>query len=129
MSLKDLKKYSPLVLRIGIAVVFLWFGFSQLKNPASWTRMVPDYINLIIPLSKPSLIYLNGLFEIILATLLLLGIYPRIVSLLLGLHLFHITTIVGYGAVGARDFALTIATFAVFLQGSDEFCLNKLKKQ
>ncbi len=125
----NFKRYSPLLLRTGIAIVFLWFGFSQLKNPMNWTRMVPDYINLIIPLSKTTLIYMNGLFEVVFATLLLLGVYPRIVSLFLGLHLIHIVSIVGYGAVGARDFALAIATFSIFFSGSDEFCLtNKRKK-
>src|SRR3989344_5127717 len=118
------KKYSPLVLRTAIAIVFLWFGFSQLKNPDSWVRMMPMYIQSIIPLSVRDLIYLNGTFEIVFATLLLLGLYTRFVSFLLSLHLLHIITILGYGAVAARDFSLAIATFVIFLNGADEFCLD-----
>ena len=126
MKLNSLKKYSPLVLRIGIAVVFLWFGFSQLKNPSSWTGMVPSYVQFINPIL---LIIINGIFEIILAALLLLGLFTRIAALLLTVHLFHITTIVGYGAIGARDLALTIATLSIFLVGKDEFCLDNLLKK
>lgn len=116
------EKYSGILLRTGIAIVFLWFGFSQLKNPGSWTRMIPSYLGS----SSTTLIYLNGVFEIVLAALLLLGLYTRVTSFLLGLHLLHIATIVGYGPTGARDFALAIATFAIFLRGADELSLDKL---
>ena len=127
MNLENLKKCSPVVLRLAIAVIFLWFGFSQIKNPESWTRMMPEYIQSLSPISANNLIYFNGTFEIIFATFLLLGLYTRISSFLLGLHLLHIVTIVGYGAIGARDLALTLATFAISLNGADEFCFDKIE--
>lgn len=122
------RDFSPFFLRVGIAFVFLWFGFSQIKNPSAWTRMVPDYVLSMSPFSVETLIYFNGTFEIVFAFFLLLGLYTRITSLLLGLHLLHITTIVGYGPVGARDLALAIATFAIFLHGADRFCFDRLWK-
>jgi len=127
--MKDYSKYSPLILRIGLAVVLLWFGFSQLKNPAGWTRMMPDYVASILPFTKTTLIYMNGSLEIILATLLLLGLFTRVTSALITLHLLHITTIVGYGAVGARDVAIALAALAIFLHGADEFCLDLAYKK
>ena len=127
--MKDYSKYSPLVLRISIAIVLLWFGFSQLKNPAQWTRMMPDYTHIIFPFSKATLIYMNGVVEIILAAVLLLGLWTRVNSALITLHLLHITTIVGYGAVGARDLALAIAALAIFLYGPDEYCLDNYIKR
>lgn len=129
MTLTKLQKYSPLALRTGLALVLLWFGFSQLKNPAQWTRMIPDYVSGLA--SPTTLIYANGIIEIVLAVLLLLGLFTRITSALVTLHLLHITTIVGYGAVGARDIALTFAALATFLHGPDEFCLDHyiLKKR
>lgn len=123
-----MSKYASIVLRTGIAIVFLWFGFSQINNPAQWTGMVPGYAS-IIPLSTITLIYFNGVFEIVFATLLLLGIYTRLTALLLAIHLFHIVTIVGYGAIGARDFALALATLSIFLNGPDEFCLDSINKK
>ena len=129
MKLENLRKYSPLLLRIGISIVFFWFGFSQLKNPDMWIRMIPGYVQNIISLSPKILIYLNGGFEIILGILLLLGLFTRAVSFLLGLHLLHIVTIVGYGAIGARDFALALATFSIFLRGTDGFCLDRLLRK
>lgn len=129
MNIDKIAKYSPLLLRTSIGIVFLWFGFSQLKNPSSWTRMVPEYATSIIPIQITNLIFVHGLFEIILAILLILGLYTRTASLLLGLNLLHITTIVGYGPTGARDFALFLATLSIFLHGADKFCLDNLIKK
>ncbi|MEK6891266.1 MAG: DoxX family membrane protein [Nanoarchaeota archaeon] len=123
---EKIKKYYPLVLRTGIAIVFLWFGLSQLKNPDAWTRLAPSYVLALSPFSATALIYLNGIVEIVLAVLLLLGLFTRSVSLLLTLHLLHITTMLGYGAIAARDFSLAIATFTIFLLGADDFSLDKL---
>jgi len=120
-KLDRIKKYSPVVLRFGLAIVFLWFGFSQLKNPDAWTRLLPAFLN-----SSIVFIYLNGTFEIIFATLLLLGLFTRTVSFLLGLHLISIVFALGYGAIAVRDLGLAIAAFSVFLHGADEFCLDRL---
>ncbi len=119
-------KYSPLLLRTGIAVVFLWFGFSQLKDPSSWIGMIPAYAISLSPFSPSALVFFNGIFELVFATLLLLGLFTRFTSFILGLHLLHITTILGYGAIAARDFTLAIASFSIFLHGPDIFGLDMI---
>ncbi len=123
MKIEKYSKYAPCILRSGIAIVFLWFGFSQLINPSGWTRMIPSYASWV-PLSTINLIYLHGIFEILLATLLLLGLYTRTAALLLTLNILHITWIVGYGPTGARDLAISLATLSIFLHGKDEYCLD-----
>ncbi len=114
---------APVVLRLSIAVVFLWFGFSQIQNPASWTRLLPSFLS-VVPLEPVTIIIVNGIFEILLATLLLLGLFTRPVALLLTLHLLHITFLLGYGATAARDVALALAVFSIFLRGADDFSLD-----
>lgn len=121
-------KFAPLVLRTAVAVVFLWFGFSQLANPSGWTRMIPSYASFI-PLTQVNLIYAHGVFEIIFATCLLLGLHTRLAALLLTVNLAHITYIVGYGPIGARDFALAMACFTIFLNGADDYTLDSIKKK
>ena len=124
-----LRKYAPVVLRAGIAIIFFWFAFSQIKSPAGWTRMIPSYVMSLSPFSANTLIYMNATFEIVFASLLLVGLYTRVSSLLLTLHLLHITTILGYGAIAARDFSLAIATLSIFFAGADEYCLDKILKK
>lgn len=125
---ETMRKLSPFILRIGISLVLLWFGFTQLKDPSSWTRMIPDFV-LSTGLSPTNIIYINGSIEILLAILLLVGLFTRIASLIVALHLLEITLIVGYGPVGARDLALTIAALAIFFYGADDLTVDSYRKK
>ncbi len=117
-----MKKYAPLVLRLGMSLVFIWFGSSQLMNPDAWTVWLPPSLSSL-PIGAMNLILLNGTFELIAAILLLLGVYVRPVALLLALHMIGITSMVGYNDVGVRDFGLLASCLAVSLQGPDMWCL------
>ncbi|MDP2704854.1 MAG: DoxX family membrane protein [Patescibacteria group bacterium] len=116
-----MQKFAPVVVRIGVSLVFLWFGFSQIGNPSTWFGFLPDWI----PMSYQTIfIYINGGFEIVFGTLLLLGVFTRVAALLLALHLAGIVVTVGYSAIGVRDFGLTLATLSVFLHGPDAFTID-----
>lgn len=123
--LAKLSGYAPAVVRIGMSLVFLWFGFSQLTAPQDWTRLLPDW-TAMLPVTSEQLVLFNGGFEIVFGILLLIGLWIRPVALLLALHMFHVTSVVGYGGVGVRDFGLSMATTSVFLHGPDRFTLDAL---
>ena len=126
-----IKPYGPAIVRVGIALVYLYFGISQLRNPSSFIGWLPTEAALI-PLSSRTLIIMNGTFEIFLGSLLLLGLYTRISALLLGLHLAAITVSVGFNDIGARDFGLTLATLSLAFSGSklnlDSFFKHKKER-
>ena len=134
------KNYSPVVLRIGISMVFLWFGITQIINPNSFLGYVPGWIfphplqmihehpfQLVhdFPITPHLLIMGNGIFETIFGTMLILGIFTRIASFLLGLHLLGIMVSLGYNDIAVRDFGLALSTFAIFLHGPDNWCFDK----
>jgi uncharacterized membrane protein YphA (DoxX/SURF4 family) len=70
---------------------------------------------------------LNGIFEIVMGTLLLVGWQVRWVALLLSLHLFGIMYTVGYNEIGVRDFGLAVALFSIFMHGSDPLSIHQHK--
>lgn len=109
LSSKSLGLY---LLRFGLVAVYLYFGFSQLADPEAWAGIVPDWATSISTLEAVTIIFLNAIFEIIFALLLASGVWARWVSFILGVHLAVITITVGFNPVGARDFGLTLATFA-----------------
>jgi len=123
-----MNKYAPTVLRIGIALVILWFGTQQLINPTQWVGYIPDGLVGILSLSALKLVYLNGLFEIFFGSALLLGYFTRVSALLLALHMLDITYIVGFDAVGVRDFGIAIATVSLFMFGMSPFSLDSYIK-
>jgi len=118
-----MKKTSSILLRVGIALVIIWFGYQQLSDPMSWVAYLPSWMGNL-PVSQLSIIYINGLFEVIFGGLLFFGVYTRWVALFLALHLLDITYTVGYGAIGVRDFGLAIATLSIFFYGPSPFSVD-----
>ena len=114
-----MEKISPIVLRIGISLVFIWFGYNQLIDVQSWIAYIPESVMNMTGLKADLLVQLNGIFELVFGTLLLLGILTRYVAFVLMLHMIDITYIVGFDSIGVRDFGLSIAAIAVWLNGRD----------
>lgn len=78
-----LRSLSPLLLRISLAVVFIWFGALKLTGTSPVERLVAG----TIPLADGSwFVPLLGAFEMVLGLALLLGAYPIVVTALI----FHL---------------------------------------
>lgn len=122
--------WALLVVRVGLSAVFLWFGIYQIMDPAPWGVLIPQAIISLSGLSATTLVLFNGWFEVVFGICLLLGFFTRLTALLLALHLFNITFVVGYNDVGVRDFGLAMATLSIFLRGSDALSLDaRLEKK
>ncbi len=122
---ENMSKYAPVVVRVGLSLVFLWFGTQQIINTEAWTGLIPDWVTSFSGMSAATIVYLNATFELVFGTCLLLGLFTRIVAGLLALHMLHITFTVGYGGIGVRDFGLSMAAISIFLSGVDAFCLDR----
>lgn len=103
------------LLRLSLAGVFLYFGFSQLIDSLSWVGLVPEWAVNLSHLPPAMIVIFNGIFEVILGSLLAMGFLVRFSSFILGLHLFVIALDFGFVATGIRDFGLVAASFALAL--------------
>jgi uncharacterized membrane protein YphA (DoxX/SURF4 family) len=110
--------YAKLLLRAGLAGVFLYFGIQQLMHPEPFIGWLPSSAELV-PLSGRTLVVLNGGFETFFGLLLLLGIFRRTSAFLLGAHLFGIGLTIGFTDIGIRDFGLALATLSLSLIKTD----------
>lgn len=126
---EKLRKYSPVVLRIGMSLVFLWFGTAQWMDTAAWAGYVPEYAVKLSGMTAETLARLNGTFEILFGLGLLFGIFTRFVALLLALHMIHIAFTVGYNELGVRDFGLAVATTAIFMHGLTPLSVDDLRRK
>lgn len=116
-SQSHLHTYGPTILRVGMALVFLWFGISQLSDTAMWVRLIPEWVMDATGFTASMFVHFNGAFEVVLGLCLLLGYFTRVSAFLLGLHLLSIMVDVGLTAIGVRDFGLFIAMVAIFAHG------------
>ncbi len=111
--------YAPLVLRVALALVFLWFGAEQLLHAAQWTIWVPEWALALTGLSAETVVLVNGVAETALAVLLALGFFTRLAALLLALHTLLVAFDVGLTAIGMRDFGLAASALALALAAPD----------
>lgn len=111
------EKLGLIILRYGLATVFLWFGFSQLFDGINWVAWVPEWAVSVLHVPPAFIVLGNGLFEVIAGAFLVLNIGTRWVALALALHLLVITIEIGATAIGIRDLGLTAATLALALLG------------
>ncbi|MFA6601979.1 MAG: DoxX family membrane protein [Candidatus Paceibacterota bacterium] len=107
---------APYILRFGLAFVLVWFGSNQLLDPAPWTGLIPSWI-ISLGISATVFVYINGIVEIILALLLVLNKWTRVVSILVFLHLVSIVIDVGFNGVGIRDIGLAMMALATSALG------------
>ena len=122
-------KYAPIFLRISLSAVFLWFGYASIFKYELLLGYLPSFTYSIPLISLREILFINGLFEIVFGLALLAGFYTRVSALLLSLHTLSIAYSLGYNDIAIRDLGIALATFAVFLNGEDEWCLDRKLKR
>ena len=147
--LEACRPYSGSIVRIAMALVFLWFGISQIVSPDTFMGYLPSWalaaptgggmmgsmntmmhsMVQLIPGKATGFLAVNGIVEIILGTFLLLGYWRRTAAALLGLHLLAIAISLGYNDVAIRDVGLSLATFSAVFASDDPLTLKNLLKR
>ncbi|MDO8581795.1 MAG: DoxX family membrane protein [bacterium] len=119
ITTKKFAYLAPIVLRFSLAIVVLWFGTSQILHQEMWMGLIPDWAMNLSGLSAGTIVRMNGIFELIAGSMLVLGILTQWAALLLSAHLFVITIHLGLEPDGVRDFGLSFAMLALALFGDD----------
>jgi uncharacterized membrane protein YphA (DoxX/SURF4 family) len=125
MKLSVHKELALPILRIGISLVFLWFGLNQVLFPDEFLGYLPEFL-LSIDFAA-NIIIINGIIETILGLLLIFGFFVQPIAFLLGLHMIGIILSVGYNEIAVRDFGILVALVAIFIGGNDKWCIVKKK--
>jgi len=105
------------ILRFGLAIVFLYFGISQILDQSRWIYLIPDrfFMFYIHEVLKSKLVFVNGIFDTIIALSLISRFFINIFSLLGFVHLLSITVFsLGFEPSGIRDLGLAFAMLSLF---------------
>jgi len=137
------KEYSVTIIRIGLALVLIWFGVSQLVQPDYFLGYLPSWafppadtmqgmhfrMMGIVPVEAVTLIALNGMLDLSLGILLLVGFYTRIAALAAALHIFSISLSLGYNDVAVRDYGLALAALSLAFSGAGRLSFDERSKK
>ncbi len=103
-------KYSNLFLRLGIGAVFIWFGVDKFLNPQYWlSAWVPQGVLAIaskISISGIDMVYISGVFELLVGASVLSNIFIKTFSVLGIVFLLTVLFTFGISEVLIRDVGL-----------------------
>ena len=116
-------RISHLILRLSLALVFLWFGVDKFFHPVYWLNAwTPNFlINFVMALhiSANSLVYSIGVVELLVGISLVSNMFVDLFALVAAVFLIVISLFYGFNEILVRDVGLIGGLLAlVFWPGS-----------
>lgn len=104
---------TSLLLRLGLGVEFVLFGYGKLTDLPSWIGYIPPWVSPLIPMPVTTFLQAVGVVELVLGLLLIIGLWVRVVAILSALHLAGVLVALGYNDLAIRDFVSFMAALAL----------------
>lgn len=113
------------ILRVGIAITFLWVGVLILKDPAGWSGYIQPWAQNLLPISAISVMIITAIFDIAVGALLLINMFTWIAAAGAVFHLITVLIVSGINQVTIRDVGILAGSLALF---TDTIPLNLIPK-
>jgi len=111
-SLERYKGYAPLLVRVGLGLVFLFFGVDKIQRPEVWVGWIPPFLRGI-----DNFLLINGIIEIAFGVLLIIGLFTRYVALIVSVFLMGILVVFSIDNITGRDIGLLFSAVSLILTG------------
>src|SRR3989344_3350018 len=116
-----MSKTSFHILRVGLAVTFLWIGILIIKAPEAWGGFINPWVLKLLPLSIKEMMLGTAALDIVIGTLFLFDKYVWLGALVAALHLLTVLGVSGINDVTVRDIAILSGTLALFFDSRPEW--------
>lgn len=103
------------ILRIGLAITFLWIGVLILKNPDAWTGYMAPWAANLMPVPVREAMIGTAFLDMALGVLLLCNKFVWVVALVASLHLLVVLIVSGITDITVRDIGLLAGATALFV--------------
>jgi uncharacterized membrane protein YphA (DoxX/SURF4 family) len=106
---------SQFCLRLGLGIIFFWFGIDKFWHTYLWVGFIPMWMNGLLPFSAEVFMYIQGVIETVLGLMLLSGFKVKYAGGLCALILLGIIATMGFNDIMIRDFGLLMMAVALFV--------------
>lgn len=104
------------VLRVGIAITFLWIGILIFKNPEAWgTGFIQPWAAGLLPVPIREAMLGTAVLDVVIGVLLLADVFTWVAALVGSAHLIVVLTVSGINAITIRDVGLLAGTLALLV--------------
>ena len=110
-----MNKISFHILRIGLAVTFLWIGVLILRNPEAWGGYLRPWATGLLPIPIAQAMTGTAILDIIIGVFLLINFLPRLAAIVGAIHLAIILIVSGITDITVRDIGLLAGMLALMI--------------
>ena len=121
-----MKKISFHILRVGLAITFLWIGVLIFKQPQAWGGYLQPWAAGLLPFSLSQTMIATAILDIIIGFLLLIDLFVWIAALIGAIHLVVVLTVSGITDITVRDIAILSAIIAIMVDSLPKVFTDKI---
>ena len=113
-----MKRTSFHVLRIGLAVTFLWIGIFIIRNPEAWGGYLQPWAVELLPIPITQVLIGTAILDMAIGFFLLINFLSWFAALVGTIHIFIIIIISGITDITVRDIGLLSGMLALMIDSS-----------
>lgn len=121
-----MKKSSFHILRVGLAITFLWIGILIFKEPEAWGGYLQPWAAGLLPVPIGQAMIGTAVLDILIGALLLFDSYVWLAALVGAIHLVIILAVSGITDITVRDIGVLAAAIALIVESMPENFMHKL---
>lgn len=110
-----MRKSSFHILRVGLAITFLWIGILILKEPEAWGGYLQSWAFNLLPFSLKTTMLSVAILDIFIGFFFLIDYLTWLAALIASLHLVIVLAVSGINVITVRDIGLLAATLSIFI--------------
>ncbi|HXK38162.1 MAG TPA: hypothetical protein VJ579_03790 [Candidatus Paceibacterota bacterium] len=114
------------ILRVGLAITFIWIGVLIIMQPLMWGGYIEGWASGLIPFATEPMMLVTGVIDIVIGALLALGVVIPLAAALGALHIAIVLVVSGITDITVRDIGLLAAALALMLESLPEPLARKL---
>lgn len=117
------------ILRIGLAITFLWIGIFILKRPEAWAGYLQPWALSLLPIPIEQAMVGTAFLDIAIGVLLLFGSFVWLVALVGATHLITVLMVSGITDITVRDIGVLVAAMALVVDSLPKALSDKITKR
>ena len=122
-----MSKTSFHILRVGLAITFLWIGILIFKQPEAWGGYLQPWAAGLLPVPIGEAMIGTAILDIAIGVLLLFDSFVWLAALIGAVHLVSVLIVSGITDITVRDMGILAATIALMADSLPKNLIDKIK--
>ena len=121
-----MNKTSFNILRVGLAITFLWIGILIFKDPEAWGGYMSQWVIDLLPMPVKEAMLGTAILDIAIGIFLLFDVFVWLAALVGALHLVVVLAVTGITDVTVRDVGILAGVVALMIDSLPKNITDKI---